>query len=57
MPPNSLARHPNHAAAPDRPATPPLRQRVPDGPIGPRHRENRAATFEQARPHGRGSQS
>ncbi len=57
MPPNSLARHPNHAAAPDRPATPPLRQRVPDGPIGPRHRANRTATFEQARSHGRGSQS
>ena len=45
----------HHAAAPDRPATPPLRQRVPDGPIGPRHRENRTVTFEQAR--GRGSQS
>ncbi len=45
----------HHAAAPDRPATPPLRQRVPDGPIGPRHRENRTATFEQAR--GRGGRS
>ena len=45
----------HHAAAPDRPATPPLRQRVPDGPIGPRHRENRAVTFEQAR--GRGGRS